>query len=113
MGVAEHFRDVSEEVIGGDGGDFSQISKGKAHIRSVHRGIVPAGTGPGTLKSTARDGLGNALTIQTGGVAPQADGVVLPAKAKRQVALPSVSSRHSPVDKAAEIQRLQAALMED
>jgi hypothetical protein len=110
IGRAELFRDVAEEIIGGTG-DFSQIGKARAHMRSVYRGIVPNGTGPGTLKSTARDGLGNALTIQTGGT--QADGVVPPpAPQPRREILPAISSRAMPVDAAAEIRRLQAALEE-
>lgn len=66
MGLIPQFWDVAEENLSGTS-DYSQVSHGAAAIRKEMRTIIPAGTGPGTLKSIARDGLGNSLEMQTGG----------------------------------------------
>lgn len=112
LGTADWFRDVPEEVIGGEG-DFSQVKKGSAAIRAEFRTIIEKGTGPGTKKSVARDGLGNALVIQKGG--SPGDDVVLPPKPKRIPERSATLSRPMP-DTAAgvveEMDRLRAALDE-
>lgn len=113
MGIVPHFRDTPEEVLHTNG-DFSQTSKANAHLRAEYRTIVPSGTGPGTLRSVARDGLGSALTIQKGG-ASQPDTVILPPPPIRTVApAPAAwSSRAVPATRegrTAEIARLRAQL---
>jgi hypothetical protein len=117
IGLADYFPDVPEEVLHGKG-DFGQLQKAKAHLRAEYRTIVPSGTGPGTLKSLARDGLGNALVVQSGGPVPQASGsapdpVRLPPAPVREI-IPATNSRPLPpgVTRAQEIARLQAALEE-
>jgi hypothetical protein len=111
MGIVPVFRDTPEECLAPDG-DFSQASKAKAHMRAEYRTIVPPGTGPGTKQSIARDGLGNALAIQTGG-SPAADQVILPPRPARLPESPAWSSRAMPATRegrAAEMARLREAL---
>lgn len=110
MGVVEHFRDTPEEDLSGNG-DFGQVSKAKANLRAEYRSIVPAGTGPGTMKSLARDGLGNALAVQTGGSVP--DAVAAPPPRPRREIQPATSSRAMPANAAEEIERLKASLLTD
>lgn len=120
MGVVPLFRDVPEENLAGTG-DFSQVSHGAAAIRKEHRTIVPAGTGPGTLKSTARDGLGNALTVQRGdapkdanpqkGSQPDSPPRVKPPR--REPAAPVKMSRFGGRNNAEEIKKLTASLTEE
>lgn len=112
IGRAEHFRDVPEEDLTGKG-DFSQVSKGKAAIRKEMRSIIPAGKGPGTLQSIARDGLGNALEMQKGnsvagkkGTSPDVSPKAPEKAIHPQSARISRFSGLSPADRAAEIKRL-------
>ncbi len=65
LGRVPVWHDVPEEDLAGTG-NYAPLAKAKANIRSEYRAIVPKGTGPGTRQSIARDGLGNALVIQTG-----------------------------------------------
>jgi len=88
MGCVPLFRDVAEENLAGTG-DYEQVSHGAAAIRKEMRTIIPAGTGPGTLKSIARDGLGNALEMQSGGT-PSEDTVKgKPRKVRGEVPSPA------------------------
>ena len=118
IGMAPLFDDVPEEDLSGKG-EFGQVSKASAAIRKETRTIVPAGTGPGTLQSIARDGLGNALEMQTGGAAKSSPGTqpdrapVKPRQREPKTPEPSVKmSRFGNRNAAEEIARLSKKLEE-
>lgn len=67
IGVAEYYPDVPKLVIAAGAEGMELRKKCNAAIRAEYRSIIPAGQGPGTLRSVARDGLGQALEIQRGG----------------------------------------------
>lgn len=77
LGVAEWMDDRPQEDFSGQG-DYGRKKRASAAVRSEFRAIVPRGTGPGTLKSVARDGLGASLKLQRGGAAPGEDTHRLP-----------------------------------
>ena len=70
IGVAELLPDVPKLVIEAAAEGIELKRKRNAAVRAEYRSIIPAGQGPGTLRSVARDGLGQALEIQRGGSAP-------------------------------------------
>jgi hypothetical protein len=70
IGVADFLPDVPKLVIDARAEGIDLRKKRNAAVRAEYRSIIPAGEGPGTLKSVARDGLGQALEIQRGGTAP-------------------------------------------
>lgn len=72
LGVAPWVPPVPQEDLTGRAGDYRHQKAANAAVRSEFRGIVPNGTGPGTLKSTARDGLGTTLKLARGGSATPA-----------------------------------------
>jgi hypothetical protein len=78
IGIAEFDPDVPKLVIGAPA-DVENKKKRNAAVRAEYRTIIPAGTGPGTLKSVARDGLGQALEIQRGGSVPDMSAEARPA----------------------------------
>ena len=65
---AEHMPFVHQVNLSDEAGDFTGRKKGNAHVRKEFRSIQQAGTAM-RRTSTARDGLGNALVVATGGAA--------------------------------------------
>jgi len=117
IGVAEFDPDVPKLVIGAPA-DVTNKKKRNAAVRAEYRTIVPAGTGPGTLKSVARDGLGQALEIQRGGQAPaEARPATRPAPARglADIPAPARTGTESAAlfgnDRAAQLAALEEAAM--
>lgn len=81
LGLAEWMHDVPQEDFSA-APDHDRRRRANAAVRAEFRAVVPPGTGPGTLRSTARDGLGNALDLARHG-APPAGLPALPARAGR------------------------------
>ncbi len=72
IGVAEHDPDVPKYVFAGGESEGTDLKRRRnAAVRGEYRSIIPAGQGPGTLRSVARDGLGEALELQRGGSVPE------------------------------------------
>lgn len=100
--------------LSSESGDFSGRKKANAHVRKETRAIRQAGGAVQRGTSTARDGLGNALVVATGGGradtlsagGERSGGAVLGGSAHDRH-----STRRSSFDEAAEIQRLEAELM--
>jgi hypothetical protein len=95
IGIAEFDPDVPKLVIGA-AADVENKKKRNAAVRAEYRTIIPAGTGPGTLKSVARDGLGQALEIQRGGSVPDMPAEARPA-ARQTPAIPDRGGLSAPV----------------
>lgn len=115
IGVAEFDPDVPKLVIGALA-EVTNKKKRNAAVRAEYRTIIPAGTGPGTLKSIARDGLGQALEIQRGGVAPaEARPATRPAPDRGGLSAPPRSGSEAAAlfgnDRAAQLAALEEAAM--
>ncbi|MES2707145.1 MAG: hypothetical protein V4726_11145 [Verrucomicrobiota bacterium] len=65
MGCAPWVPAAPQEDFTGTG-DYGAQTRANAAVRREYRQAVPPGTGPGTMKSTARDGLGRALHLSQG-----------------------------------------------
>lgn len=106
-------RRVSESARVTDAGD-ENLGHTKAKVSAVRTESrrIDSNKSRATKMAEAYDGFGNAGRIELGGEGKASEAPLLPVR-KTRMSAPATSSRHSPVDKAAEIQRLQAALMED
>lgn len=72
--LGEYLPFVHNVNLSDEPGDFRRKKKGTAAVRSEFRAIANAGSA-GRKVTTARDGLGNALVMQTGGAKPQTSGL--------------------------------------
>ena len=101
-----HNVDLSDEA-----GDFSKRKKANAHVRGEFRQIASAGQAARKV-STARDGTGNALVMQTGTRMESTDLSTGGPSRREELggSSPGMTARRSSFDEAAEIERLEAEL---